>query len=368
MTSASLTRIKGWTAGAAQPIPGLKFRSRRQLAAGAIVVLAVCASIYGYDWISVGRFIESTDDAYVGGNITAIAPHVGGYVTKIAVEDNQRVRMGQLLLRLDDRDFRASADHARAKLREEQAALANLQAKYVLQQSLILQSRAELASSQAAAGFAVDNDLRYQGLMRAVAVSRQDVQRAAAASREALAAVAAARAGLAAANQQLTVLQTEIDEARAAVAQAQADLDGALLNLSYTQIRSPVDGYVGNRAVHIGAYVSAGAYLISIIPAHGLWVDANFKEDQIAEMRPGQSVSVKADVLSGRRFNGRVVSIAPATGAQFSVLPPENATGNFTKIVQRVPVRILLEGNASRLGMLRPGLSVSVEVDTRLHG
>ncbi|HVB14961.1 MAG TPA: HlyD family secretion protein, partial [Stellaceae bacterium] len=159
-----------------------------------------------------------------------------------------------------------------------------------------------------------------------------------------------------------------IAEAQAGVAQAEADLETARLNLGYTEIRSPIDGYVGNRAAQVGAYVSSGAYLLSVIPARGLWIDANFKEDQLSSLRPGQPASVVADVLPGKVFHGHVQSLAPGTGALFSVIPAENATGNFTKIVQRVPVRIALDDGDARLGALRPGLSMTVSVDTRNAG
>ena len=177
--------------------------------------------------------------------------------------------------------------------------------------------------------------------------------------------MASAQAALAAANQQLSVLSANIDEAAAAVAQAQADLQTARLNLSYAEIRSPIDGYVGNRAAEVGAYVSQGTYLLTIVPAHGLWVDANFKEDQLARMQPGQPATIVADTLPGHVFHGHLLSLAPATGAVFSVIPPENATGNFTKIVQRVPVRIALDDEDASLGRIRPGLSTLATVDTR---
>jgi membrane fusion protein (multidrug efflux system) len=365
MASVSLDRATGFAPVSARPNLKLKFDRRRILMAGVVAILGLGAGVYGYEWLTNGRFIESTDDAYVGGNVTAIAPHVAGFVSQLAVEDNQRVRKGQLLLRLDDRDFRAAVDHAEAVVRAQQAALSGLQAKYGLQQSLIHESEADLSARQAQARFAHDDDIRYQGLMRAVATSRQDVQRAGSADEQAQSGVASARAAAAASTQQLAVLRSEIEQARASVAQAEADLRTARLNLGYTEIRAPVDGYVGNRAVRLGAYATIGSELLSIVPAHGLWVDANFKESQIADLHAGQPVSVDADVLPGEAFHGRVVSIAPATGAQFSVLPPENATGNFTKIVQRVPVRILLDGDASQLGRLRPGLSVTADVDTR---
>jgi membrane fusion protein, multidrug efflux system len=168
-----------------------------------------------------------------------------------------------------------------------------------------------------------------------------------------------------AAKQQLSVLTADISEAAGAVAQAKADLETARLNLGYAEIRSPIDGYVGNRAAQVGAYVMQGNFLLTIVPAHGLWVDANFKEDQLARMQPEQPTTIVADTLPGQVFHGHVLSLAPATGAVFSVIPPENATGNFTKIVQRVPVRIALDDNDATLGKIRPGLSTYATVDTR---
>jgi membrane fusion protein (multidrug efflux system) len=328
-------------------------------------LLAAIAGGFGYEWFTVGRFVESTNDAYVGGDVTAIAPHVAGFVSEIAVGDNEYVKQGQLLMRLDDRDFAAADAHAEAVVGEKRAALADLEAKYTLQQSTIRQANAALSARVAEAAFARDDDARYQGLMRAVATSRQAVERAFAADQEAQSDVAGARANVAAANQQVSVLEADIAQARADVAQAEADLKTARLNLTYTEIRAPVDGYLGNRAVHIGAYVSVGTYLASVIPAHGLWVDANFKEDQLAHIRPGQNVTISADVLPNQKFSGHVASLAPGTGAVFSVIPPENATGNFTKIVQRVPVRIVLDQERATLGGLRPGLSIVAKVDTR---
>ncbi|MGB6657373.1 MAG: HlyD family secretion protein, partial [Methylovirgula sp.] len=175
-----------------------------------------------------------------------------------------------------------------------------------------------------------------------------------------------ARAALLAAQREIDVIDTEKSQARAALAVAAADRDLAALRLSYTELRAPIDGTVGNRSAQVGSFAAIGAGLISIVPARGLWVDANFKEDQLAEMKPGMDATVEADALPGKIFQGHVVSLAPATGAEFSVLPAENATGNFTKIVQRVPVRILLAGDASELGRLRPGLSVTAYVDTRV--
>jgi membrane fusion protein (multidrug efflux system) len=339
---------------------------RKHLALGCLALAVTLGGIeYGRYWWTAGRFIESTDDAYAGGNVTPVAPHVAGFVAQILVTDNQYVRAGQLLIRLDARDFQAASDHAQAIADQRKAALAGLEAKYVLQQSMIRQAEADLNAKAAHAMWTGEDAVRYRDLAATTFGTRQNAERATSANEEAQSATKGAEASLAAARQQLSVLVADIAEARAAVAQAKADLETARLNLGYTEIRSPIEGYVGNRAAQAGAYVASGAYLLSVIPAQGLWVDANFKEDQLAHMRAGQPATVVADVLPGKTFQGHVESLAPGTGAVFSVIPPENATGNFTKIVQRVPVRIALDEGAATLGKLRPGLSTTVSVDTR---
>src|SRR5215472_12046118 len=247
-------------------IARIRVGSKRQLIGLGASLAVVAAVAYGYHWATVGRFIESTDDAYVGGDVTAIAPHVPGFVSQIEVTDNQHVAKGQLLMRLDSRDFHAARDHAAAALANKRARLADLEAKYTAQQSAIHEAGAELAAKQAQAKFAHDDDARYQGLARAVAVSRQDVQRAESADQVAQSTATAAAANVAGANDQLQVIAADIAEAKADVAQAEADLKTAELNVGYTEIRAPVDGYVGNRAVRVGAYVPVGAYLASVIP------------------------------------------------------------------------------------------------------
>jgi membrane fusion protein, multidrug efflux system len=348
------------------PVRGrLQFARKHLVLAGLALAITLSGIGYGRYWWTTGRFIESTDDAYAGGNVTPVAPHVAGFVAQILVTDNQYVHAGQLLIRLDARDFNAALDHAQAIADQRQAALAGLQAKYVLQQQMISKAEADLAAKAARATFAGADAVRYRDLAATTFGTRQNAERASSADEEMRAATKSAEAGLAAARQQLTVLDAEIAGAHAGVAQAKADLETARLNLGYTEIRAPIDGFVGNRAAQVGAYVANGAYLLSVIPAQGLWVDANFKEDQLAHMRPGQPASVVADVLPGKVFQGHIESLAPGTGAVFSVIPPENATGNFTKIVQRVPVRIALDDGAASLGELRPGLSTTVSVDTR---
>ena len=331
---------------------------------GLSCALTLAASGYGTYWWAVDRFFQSTDDSYVGGDVTPISPHIAGFVAQILVSDNERVRAGQLLVRLDDRDVRAAADHAQAVLEQSSATLASLQAKYELQQSTIRQASADLDAKSAQADFAkVDAD-RYRTLALSNYGTRQNAERTSALDQQAKAAVASAQAALAAAKQQLSVLDADIAEATAATKRARADLETARLNLSYSEIRSPIDGFVGNRAAQVGAYVSPGSHLLTIVPAHGLWVDANFKEDQLVRMRPGQPATIVADTLPSHVFHGHLASFAPATGAVFSVIPPENATGNFTKIVQRVPVRIALDDDAN-LERMRPGLSTIATIDTR---
>jgi membrane fusion protein (multidrug efflux system) len=210
----------------------------------------------------------------------------------------------------------------------------------------------------------VQDAKRYRDLAATSAGSGRDAEKALTAARTTQSAVAAASARVDAARKQLTVLDAAVKEAQAAHAQSEAELHTARLNLGYTLIRSPIDGYVGDRSAQVGAYVTSGTHLLSIVPAQGLWVDANFKEDQIGAMRPGQRASVVVDVMPNRHFHGRVLSFSPATGAVFSVIPPQNATGNFTKIVQRLPVRIALEPGDASSGLLRPGLSTVVSVDT----
>jgi membrane fusion protein (multidrug efflux system) len=342
-------------------IPSLK----TLIISGAAVVVVAALATFGHHWWTVGRFIESTDDAYIGGDITVIAPKVSGFIARVAVADNQTVHAGDVLVKLDDRDYVAARARAIAAVAAQQAALANLAATRHLQEAIIAQAQAAITSTDAQIERTREDQTRYLHLQQLSAVSLQESQRADADYKDAIASGVKARAALAASQRQLDVIDSQAQQVQAALAQANADRDVAELNLSYTELRAPMDGTVGNRSARPGSYATIGAQLMSLVPARGLWVDANFKESQLARMHAGQPVFVEADVLPGQVFRGRVASLAPATGAVFSVLPAENATGNFTKIVQRVPVRILLDGDASALGRLRPGLSVVAKVDMR---
>lgn len=333
----------------------------------AIAAGIVAGVVYGGHWWTVGRFIEDTDDAYVGGDVTVIGPKVPGYIAKVAVTDNQFVHAGDLLVQIDDRDYRAALAKADGAVAAQEALLANLDANEALQQAIIRQAQAGVAAADAETQRSRDDETRYRDLSSRSAVSIESAQRADATYKTARAGSERAQAALLAAQRQIDVIESQKLQARAALQQAKAEQNIARINEGYTQLRAPVDGVVGNRRARVGAYASSGSQLLSVVPAHGLWVDANFKEDQLARMSAGQPVEIRADVVPGRVFHGHVASLAPATGAQFSVLPPENATGNFTKVVQRVPVRVVLDRADGDLGVLRPGLSVVADVDTRVR-
>ena len=348
-----------------RPARDLRGALRRALLTGAALAALGGGAWYAHDWWTVGRFIQSTDDAYVGGDVTVIAPKVAGFVGTVAVVDNQAVHAGDLLLKLDDRDYRALLARAEAVVAGAQATLANLAATRRLQEQVIAETRAGVSAADAEVVRSRFDAVRYRELASNQFASAQRQQQADADHQKATANATKTRAAVAAAERQLDVIAAQTLQAEAARQQAVAERDLAKLNLSYTELRAPIDGTVGNRSARPGAYATVGAQQIAIVPADGLWVDANFKESQLAHMRPGMTATIRADVLPGQTFAGHVESLAPATGAQFSVLPAENATGNFTKIVQRVPVRIRLDGDGGALGRLRPGLSVTVDVDQR---
>jgi len=368
---AGLTVAAASVAGAAQgavPRPHALPSKKALILSGVGLIVVMAGALLSYRWWTVGRFLESTDDAYVGGDITVIAPKVSGFIARVAVTDNQTVHAGDVLVELDNRDYVAARARAVAAVAAQEAAISNLSATRHLQEAVIAQAQAGISAADAEIERSQEDQLRYRRLEKLSAVSTQESQKADADYKNAIAAGVRARATLAASQRQLDVIDSQSQQAAAALAQAKADRDVADLNLSYTELRAPMDGTVGNRSARAGSYATVGAQLMSLVPARGLWVDANFKESQLARMRAGQPVTVEADVLPGRVFQGHVASLAPATGAVFSVLPAENATGNFTKIVQRVPVRIVLDGDASQLGQLRPGLSVVAEVDMRAAG
>jgi membrane fusion protein (multidrug efflux system) len=332
-----------------------------------VVVLALGVS-GGWYWWNVLRFLQSTDDAYVQSDITLISPKVEGYIKEVRVADNQEVAEGSVLFVIDDRDFAAKFAQAEAAVAIEEAIIATYENRLRLQQSMIEQAAATVKSAEADLARVQLDHKRYSALVTTDFASRQRFEQAETDARKGEAAVAKSRAAVAAEQNQLAVLHSQQREEEAKLQQAHATLRLARHELEDTVIRAPVSGVAGNRAGQLGQYVKAGSQLLSLVPLSRVYVTANFKETQLTDMRPGQLAEVSVDAYPGLALDGRIESFAPASGAQFSLLPPDNATGNFTKIVQRVPVRIALPANSPLTGLLRPGLSVTVTIDTRNAG
>jgi membrane fusion protein, multidrug efflux system len=318
----------------------------------------------GWYWWNVLRFLQSTDDAYIESDVSVISPKVEGYIKKVKVADNQEVAEGAVLFVIDARDFKAKVAQAEAAVAIEEASVASYDARLKLQEAMIDQAAAALASAEADLDREQQDYKRYSALMTSDFASRQRFEQAQADARKGEAAVARSRAALAAEQNQLAVVRSQQREEQARLQQAQANLQLAQNDLDNTVIRAPVSGIAGNRAGQVGQYVKAGTQLLSLVPLPHVYVTANFKETQLTHMRPGHVAEVSVDAYPDMTLEGRIESFAPGSGAQFSLLPPDNATGNFTKIVQRVPVRIALPASGPLIGLLRPGLSVTVTVDT----
>ncbi|HYD32164.1 MAG TPA: HlyD family secretion protein, partial [Azospirillaceae bacterium] len=333
-------------------------KSVRKIVLGGVAAAALVGGGYGgWLWWIEGRFLQSTDNAYVQSDISVVSPRVAGYVRDVRVAENQQVRGGDVLVVLEDRDYAAKAAEAEAAVDAQKAALASAQSKLVLQHSLIEQAGAQVAAAEAERLRASKEFERVKSLRGNNFASRQSFDEADAALRKAEARIAEAKATRAARLDETGVLQAALHEVEAHLAQAQAQHQAARVDLDNTVIRAPVDGVVGNRGVQVGQYARAGQQLLAIVPLPDVYVVANFKETQLAHMRPGQPVELKIDAFPGVPLKGVVESFSPASGSQFSLLPPENATGNFTKIVQRVPVRIAVPADSPLKGLLRPGLS-----------
>jgi membrane fusion protein, multidrug efflux system len=335
----------------------------------AAVALALAVGGYGgWRWWADWRFLQSTDDAYVASDVSVISPKVEGYIKDVRVEDNAAVKKGAVLFVIDDSDFSAKAAQAEAAVASEEAAVATYASRLDLQEAMIAQAAAAVQSAEADLVRTQQDYKRYAALMTTDFASRQRYEQAQADARKAEAEAARTRAALAAAQSQFGVLQAQRAEEQARLLQARANLRLAKNDLDNTVIRAPISGIVGNRAGQVGQYVKPGTELISLVPLPRVYVTANFKETQLTRMRPGQRAEVSVDAYPDHVLVGKVESFAPASGAEFSLLPPDNATGNFTKIVQRVPVRIKLPKQEPLAQLLRPGLSVTVTVDTREPG
>jgi membrane fusion protein (multidrug efflux system) len=340
-------------------------RWRKLLLVGAGLTALAAAADFGWQYWTVGRFEISTDDAYVRADNTTIAPKISGYVAHVLVGDNERVKAGQVLARIDDRDFKVSLDQAKADVAASKAAVMNKEAALSAQQSAIAAAQATVAADQADQTFAEQDDQRYTALAAKGFGSVQNAQQASSRVSAARAAVARDQAVLSSAIKQVDVLKAELSQAAAAVKRSEAVREQAELNLTYTAILAPVDGTVGNRTLRVGQYVQAGTQLMAVVPTDAAYVVANYKETQLTDVRSGQTVAVEVDTFPGLVFHGRVDSIAPASGQEFALLPPDNATGNFTKVVQRIPVKITLDPASGAQAELRPGMSVTPTIDTK---
>ncbi|PTE00242.1 HlyD family secretion protein [Pandoraea apista] len=337
---------------------------RKKILLGALGLGVIAALGWGAQWWFVGRFIESTDDAYLQADSMTVAPKVGGYVTEVLVRDNETVTVGQPLVRLDARQYQAAYDEAQATVLAREADVTRAQAELSQHSASIAQVRAELDSARANAAYSAGQVKRYVPLVATGAETDERLAELRNASARADASLRSSEASLQASERQTDTLAAALAQAKAQLTVAQASARKADLDLADTVVKSTLSGRVGDRAVRVGQFAQPGTRLLTVVPVQNVYLTANFKETQVGHMRPGQPVTVHVDALPGEPIHGVVDSLSPGTGAQFALLPAQNATGNFTKIVQRVPVRIRLDVPESLRTVLLPGLSVTADVDT----
>jgi membrane fusion protein (multidrug efflux system) len=328
-------------------------------------LLALAAIGYGVYFLFVGRFYVSTDDAYVRANNTTLGARVAGHVAAILPADNSIVRTGDVIFRIDDGDYQIAVDAARSKIATQQATIDRIGRQVTALVSAVEQASAQLASSEASLKRAgLDYD-RQQALSTKGFASRATFEQSEAGRDQGVAAVKAAQAAYDAARDNVEVTRAQQAEAQAQLAEFKTSLAKAERDLAFTSVRAPVDGTFSNRMVNTGDYIQAGQRLANVVPLNDVFIDANYKETQLKRIRPGQPVTISVDAYGHRKFAGIVDSISPAAGSVFTLLPPDNATGNFTKIVQRLPVRIRVPKDVAKQNLLRAGMSVYATVDTR---
>lgn len=337
---------------------------RLALIIGAIALLLIGAWWY-WDYQTTGKYFQSTDNAYIAADAVIVAPKIGGYVDRVLVEENQDVQEGDPLAQLDVRDYRAQEAQVQAQIEASLANAQTVRAQIGEQRAAISQAQAQLASARAEAALAADQLRRYEPLAASGAEPRERLDQLRAQARMARAQVDASQAALRASQLRIGTLEEQVGQARSQADAARAQLEAAQLNVESTLLRASISGRVGDVAVRQGQFVQPGTRLMSVVPVEQIFIEANFKETQVGLMRVGQPVAIEVDALSDLEIDGHIASIAPGTGAEFSILPPENATGNFTKIVQRVPVRIAIAASPEVRQLLVPGMSVVVTVDTR---
>ena len=339
---------------------------RRRRAVIAVAALAAAFGLYeGYGYFTHGRYIYSTDDAYLKADMSIVAAKVGGYVAGVPAVENAIVKAGDTLVVIDDGDYKIAVDAARAKIATQDATIARLGKQAEAQKAAIEQARAQISSAKADVTRTSADLERTASLAKDRYASVKTLDQARADQIKAVQSVTGAEAALTAAEANLAVAIATQIEAERTKTELQSSLEKAVRDLAFATIKAPISGVVGNRAAQVGDYVQPGTRLLALVPLDHVYVEANFKETQLADMAPGQTATVTVDSLGGKTVTGVVESVSPASGSLYSLLPPENATGNFTKIVQRVPVRIALPAGAVAKGGLRAGLSVVVAVDTR---
>jgi len=332
--------------------------NRKRVLVGAAVAVLLAAGWFGFDYVTAG-------DAYVRANTTTLGAKVPGYVSEFLVEDNSRVRAGDVIARIDDGDYRLAANSARDKVATQEATIERFDRQIDAQRAAVEQAQAQLASAQAAQKRMQSEFERQQALAGKEFASRQTLEQTIANRDQANATVQSAQAALDGAIANVGVLQAQKKEALRTLEELKTALAKAERDLSFTEIRAPVDGVIGNRAAQVGDFMQTGQRLAALVPLSDVFIDANFKETQLARLQSGQPVSIKVDALPDEKIDGVVASVSPASGSVFSLLPPDNATGNFTKIVQRLGVRIRVPADVAERGALRPGMSVVVAVNTK---
>ncbi|MGD9824530.1 HlyD family secretion protein [Desulfobacter sp.] len=343
----------------------MSFPKTVKLILGLIILAVIGSGIYLFNRHQSDAEKQYTDDAYVRADFTLVAPRVNGEVAEVLVDDNQKVKVGQLLAQIDDRDFRVALDSARADTAAAAAAVESLNAAILRQTAIILQARAAVKADKTSIDLARANVQRYRNLSADGSGTRQAAQNADTQLQVHLAALDRDKAGVEAARLQTSILNADLKKAQSVLDRAKAAQAAAELKLSYTKIFAPIEGTVARRSVRKGAFVTVGAPLLAIVPLDKVYIEANYRETQLARVRPGQPVSVLVDALPGTVLSGRVSSLPPASGAAFAPVAPQNATGNFTKVVQRLPVRISIDPGQSAMGQLRVGMSAQPTIDTQ---
>jgi membrane fusion protein (multidrug efflux system) len=338
-------------------------RVRRIVTFAVLGLLAIAGAVFGLRMYTFAQHHATTDDAQIEGHIDPVLPRVSGYVREVLVKENQPVKAGDVLLRIDPADLQAKVDQEQAELANAQAAVSVAQAAVSSARAAVVRARADVTAAHTRQQQTAADLQRYQTLWDKEEISHQQYDAARAAAESSRAGTAASRATVDSAAAQVQAAERQVAAAEAKVAQHQAALEAALLQHSYATVTAPVSGVVSKKDVEVGQMVQAGQPLLAIVQGHDAWVVANFKETQLAGMRPGQPVEVEVDAYPGVTFHGKIESLAAATGAKFSLLPPDNATGNFTKVVQRVPVKIVLTDPPSPQRPLRVGMNVSVVVE-----